>query len=56
MITEVVKFPAEREQARPTTGSAGIQSQIPGQAATVSGLAGATGGIKGGNMVETDVK
>lgn len=36
-------------------GSAGIQSQAPGNAATVSNLADATGGIAPGNLVETDI-
>lgn len=41
----------------PTTspGSAGIQSQVPGQASTVSGLSGASGGIAPGNLVEPDI-
>ena len=36
-------------------GTAGIQSQAPGQASTVSNLAGATGGIAPGNLVEADI-
>lgn len=38
-----------------TPGSAGINSQVPGQSSTVSGLAGASGGIAPGNLVETDI-
>lgn len=38
-----------------TTGSAGIQSQAPGNATTVSSVAGATGGIAPGNLVEADI-
>ena len=38
----------------PTTGSVGLQTQVPGQSSTVSGLAEASGGIAPGNLVETD--
>lgn len=38
-----------------TTGSAGLQTQVPGQSSTVSGLADASGGIAPGNLVETDI-
>lgn len=38
-----------------TPGTAGINSQAPGQASTVSGLANASGGIAPGNLVETDI-
>lgn len=42
--------------AVPTSpGTAGVQSQAPGTASTVSNLAGATGGIAPGNLVETDI-
>lgn len=42
--------------AVPTSpGSAGIQSQAPGTPTTVSSVAGATGGIAPGNLVETDI-
>lgn len=42
--------------AVPTSpGTAGIQSQAPGTATTVSSVAGATGGIAPGNFVETDM-
>ncbi|MBP3511168.1 MAG: hypothetical protein J6K19_03905 [Prevotella sp.] len=36
-------------------GSAGVQSQAPGTATTVSSVAGATGGIAPGNLIETDI-
>lgn len=36
-------------------GSAGLRSQVPGQASTVGNLAGATGGIAPGNFVEPDI-
>ena len=38
-----------------TPGSAGLESKMPGQPTTVSGIAGATGGVGAGNLVETDV-
>lgn len=38
-----------------TAGTAGIQSQAPGTATTVSSLAGATEGIGPGNLVESDI-
>ena len=42
--------------AVPTSpGSVGVQSQALGTASTVSNLAGATGGIAPGNLVETDL-
>jgi hypothetical protein len=39
---------------RPTKGSAGLKSQLPGCATTVGNLSAATGGIAPGNMVKTD--
>ena len=39
----------------PTPGSAGINSQLPGNASTVSNLANASGGIAPGHLVETDI-
>lgn len=36
-------------------GSAGLNTQVPGQAATVSGAAEATGGIGAGHFVERDI-
>lgn len=36
-------------------GSAGLQTQVPGQSSTVSGLADASGGIAPGNLVEPDI-
>ena len=41
--------------ATPTPGSAGVQSQVGGAATTVSGVAGATGGIGAGNLIEHDL-
>lgn len=39
---------------RPTKGSAGLATQLPGCATTVGNLASATGGIAPGNIVSTD--
>lgn len=39
----------------PDLGSAGVRSQLGGQASTVSGMANATGGISAGNLIEADV-
>lgn len=38
-----------------TGGTAGLQTQVPGAPTTVSSLAGATGGINPGNLVEVDI-
>lgn len=38
-----------------SSGTPGVESQAPGQATTVSSVAGATGGIAPGNLVETDI-
>lgn len=54
MAEETVK--AGTGAAVPTSpGSAGVQSQAPGQATTVSSVAGASGGIAPGNLIETDL-
>lgn len=39
---------------KPSKGSAGLATQLPGCATTVGNLSSATGGIKPGNMVTTD--
>lgn len=51
----VVKFPPS-SRLTPTRGSAGLQTQVPGAMASVSNLAGATGGIKPGNLAQRDIK
>ncbi len=56
MDGEVVKFPPEGKRLKPTTGSAGLRTQVPGAMASVSNLARATGGIAPGNLVQTDSK
>lgn len=43
------------QNAQPTPGSAGVNTQVAGQPTTVSSVAGATGGIEGGNLIESDV-
>lgn len=53
MAENVIVAPGTGLNAAP--GSAGIPSQVPGQSATVSALAGATGGIAPGHLVETDI-
>ncbi len=39
----------------PVPGTAGVQSQVPGAPTTVSGVAGATGGVGAGNLIQTDL-
>lgn len=41
--------------SEPDLGSAGVRSQLGGQASTVSGMANATGGISAGNLIEANV-
>ena len=41
--------------SNPTNGSAGVSSQLPGQATTVSGVAGSTGGIGAGELIQSDL-
>lgn len=41
--------------ATPAPGSAGVKSQLGGQATTVSGIAEATGGVEGGNLIQPDI-
>lgn len=52
MMDEHIKF--VEKPLRPTKGSAGMATQLPGCATTVGNLASATGGIKPGNIVTTD--
>ena len=40
---------------QPTSGTAGAQTQVGGQAATVSATAGATGGVGAGNLITPDI-
>lgn len=39
----------------PAPGTAGVASQVPGAPTTVSGVAGATGGVGPGNLVQSDL-
>lgn len=43
------------EYVQPAPGSAGLNTQMPGQATTVSAAAGATGGIGGDNFIQPDI-
>lgn len=56
MNGEVIKFPKSEQQPHRITGSAGLATQLPGAASTVSNLASASGGIKPGNIAERDTK
>lgn len=49
------KVPVGGVQPTATPGSAGMNTQVPGQGSTVSGLAGASGGIVAGHLVEPDI-
>jgi hypothetical protein len=51
---ETIKFPKSR-RVEPSTGTAGLKTQLPGMGATVSNLA-AAGGIGGKGIVNRDVK
>lgn len=42
----------EAKAPMPCQGSAGLMTQLPGQATTVDGIAAATGGIGPGNIIE----
>lgn len=46
---------AEGGYQQPSAGSAGVASQVPGGATTVSGVAGATGGVDSGNLIQADI-
>lgn len=52
-MAETINAGTGKVQTSP--GSAGINSQAPGQATTVGSVAAATGGIAPGNLVEADV-
>ena len=39
----------------PAAGSAGLKTQLGGQATTVDGIAAASGGIEAGNLIEVDI-
>lgn len=52
-MAETVNVGGSAQQ--PVPGSAGVNTQVPGQATTVSAVAGATGGIDAGNLVKPDI-
>jgi hypothetical protein len=52
-IEEHIQFPTQRPQV-PTKGSAGLATQCPGAAVTVSSMAAASGGIHPGALIETN--
>ncbi len=53
-MSETLNFPTGAATA-PSNGTAGLSTQLPGAAATVSNAAGATGGIAPGNLIEPDI-
>jgi hypothetical protein len=53
-LEEHIQFPTQRPQM-PTTGSAGLATQCPGVAVTVSSVAAASGGIHPGALIETNI-
>lgn len=54
-MAEVIEANVGGEHTQPTNGTAGVQTQVPGAPTTVSSVAGATGGIAPGNLVERDI-
>ena len=55
MIKETVQVVAPTP-LQPSKGSAGLRTQLAGQATTVSNVSGASGGIGRGKMAERDAK
>lgn len=53
-ITENVQMKSDAA-ITPSKGSAGLSTQVSGQATTVSNAANATGGVGAGNFVEQDI-
>lgn len=53
MIKENVQV-IDATPMQPTKGSAGLKTQLAGQATTVSNVSAATGGIGRGKLIETD--
>lgn len=45
----------KNDPVTPSKGTAGVESQVPGQATTVSGVADASGGIGAGNLIQSDI-
>lgn len=55
MEGEIVKFP-KGTLMPPSKGSAGLPTQIPGGIATVSNVAGASGGLRPSGLMQRDIK
>jgi hypothetical protein len=55
MIEERVQV-VDTKPMQPSKGSAGLRTQLAGQAVTVSNMAAASGGIGRGKLVERDTK
>lgn len=53
MNGETVQLGGSPATAKP--GSAGLETQVPGTATTVSGVAGASGGVGPGNLIQSDL-
>lgn len=53
MNGEVVKVVTQSVRGQPTHGTAGLKTQLPGTATTVSAIAAATGNIEKGKLIET---
>lgn len=51
MATETVTV-GSGQALEPTAGTAGVNSQLPGNATTVSAVASATGGVGPGNLID----
>lgn len=54
-MAEVINEVTQQTMPTPSKGTAGLDTQLPGQATTVSGLAAASGGIGTGHLFETDL-
>jgi len=55
MIKENVQV-VDATPIQPTKGSAGLRTQLPGLATTVSNVSSSTGGIGRGRYIESDTK
>jgi len=55
MIKENVQV-VDAAPIKPTKGSAGLKTQLAGQATTVSNVSAATGGVGRGKFIERDTK
>lgn len=54
-MSEMKSVDFSTKEIKTTTGTAGVKSQVPGEAASVSVSAAATGGIGGGNFIEAEI-